>query len=90
MPDGFEHFLLNGLLHQRYFQQIYPAYLLKTRWVGRWLTWKRHFLENSDAAFARGGTQESNSPDKDKLIDALYAQIGRLKVENDFLKKKLK
>lgn len=52
--------------------------------------WKRHFLENSDAAFARGGTQESNSPDKDKLIDALYAQIGQLKVENDFLKKKLK
>ena len=27
--------------------------------------------------------------DNEKLLQALYAQIGQLKVENDFLKKKL-
>ena len=51
--------------------------------------WKKHFLENSDAAFQRGGDDAGKSSDKDKLIDLLYSQIGQLKVENDFLKKKL-
>jgi len=37
--------------------------------------WKRQFMDNSEAV------------EKDKLIDQLYAQIGQLKVENDFLKK---
>lgn len=52
--------------------------------------WKRQFLENSDAAFERPGSSDNTGTEKDKLIDLLYAQIGQLKVENDFLKKKLR
>ncbi len=52
--------------------------------------WKRHFMEHSGAAFERAGSEENKSPENEKFIEQLYAQIGQLKVENDFLKKKLK
>ncbi len=50
-------------------------------------TWKKEFLEKSSQVFEKG-----KSPDvvnNEQLIQALYAQIGELKVANDFLKKKL-
>jgi transposase len=51
-------------------------------------TWKKEFLNNSSAVFQKEGN--TNGPDdKEQLIQALYAQIGELKVANDFLKKKL-
>ena len=49
--------------------------------------WKKEFLGNSTVVFEKEST--SNTDDKDQLIQALYAQIGELKVANDFLKKKL-
>ena len=50
-------------------------------------TWKRDFISHSTAVFEK---ESKGSPgDQDKLIQALYAQIGELKVANDFLKKKL-
>lgn len=52
--------------------------------------WKRHFLDNSDAAFDRPGSEDGKNAEQEKLIQQLYSQIGQLKVENDFLKKKLK
>ena len=48
--------------------------------------WKAEFLENMSVVFERGGTPSSEgeeSPETEKL----YAQIGQLKVELDFLKK---
>ena len=48
--------------------------------------WKKEFLENMSSAF-RGG-QNAEEPMVD--VEKLYAQIGQLKVENDFLKKSLK
>ena len=49
--------------------------------------WKREFLEKMSIVFSSGSTQqEEPSIDAEKL----YAQIGQLKVENDFLKKSLK
>lgn len=45
--------------------------------------WKAEFLENMSAAFEKTGTPESESIDTQEL----YAQIGQLKVENEFLKK---
>ena len=46
--------------------------------------WKKEFQENMSRAFDKGSSEEP-SIDSDKL----YAQIGQLKVENDFLKKSL-
>lgn len=50
--------------------------------------WKREFLEHSDQVFDEKHTKK----DQDEQIDTkeLYAQIGQLKVENDFLKKSLR
>lgn len=45
--------------------------------------WKKEFLENAPQAF--GGTKEPEKKEVD--TEKLYAQIGQLKVENDFLKK---
>lgn len=48
--------------------------------------WKKEFLENMSNAF--DGSQNAEEPTVD--VEKLYAQIGQLKVENDFLKKSLK
>jgi len=51
------------------------------------LSWKKELRENSEKVFA---TDQRGSSDKSaKLIDELYRQIGQLKVDNDWLKKKL-
>jgi transposase-like protein len=49
--------------------------------------WKKEFLEKSSAVFEKESNGEN--ADKEQLIQTLYAQIGQLKVANDFLKKKL-
>ena len=48
--------------------------------------WKAELLENMAAAFEKGS--KSEEPDVDS--QELYAQIGQLKVENEFLKKSFK
>ena len=44
--------------------------------------WKSEFLANASAASKDAGLEESTVP-----VEKLYAQIGQLKVELDFLKK---
>lgn len=48
--------------------------------------WKRQALEQMPAIFAGGPAAR---PDSDAEKDALYREIGRLKVELDFLKKRM-
>lgn len=45
--------------------------------------WKAELLDNISAAFEKAGSAEKESVDTQEL----YAQIGQLKVENEFLKK---
>ena len=50
--------------------------------------WKREFLANASLVFEydqKPAARDENAIDPEKL----YAQIGQLKVENDWLKKKL-
>ena len=49
--------------------------------------WKKEFKENSALIFEKERGREKD--DKEALIQSLYAQIGELKVANDWLKKKL-
>ena len=51
--------------------------------------WKRHFLANASQLFDKEN-KHLEQEDQEKKLQELYAQIGQLKVENDFLKKKLK
>lgn len=48
-------------------------------------TWKKEFLENAAQAFEKG----HNKPKEDENVSKLYETIGQLKIENDWLKKKL-
>jgi len=47
--------------------------------------WKNEFLERMSVIFDNGTSKKSKEDFPD--IEKLYAQIGQLKVENDFLKK---
>jgi transposase len=51
------------------------------------MSWKKELRENSDKVFAP--EHRSKKGQSEKLIDELYRQIGQLKVDNDWLKKKL-
>lgn len=44
--------------------------------------WKKEFIENSSAAF-----ESKPSVEKEVDTEKLYAKIGQLEIENDFLKK---
>lgn len=49
--------------------------------------WKRQLLEGADVVFTR--KNQRNDKQNGVLETQLYEQIGRLKIENDFLKKKV-
>ena len=49
------------------------------------LQWKQEFLANSELVFAGSAEKEENVN-----LEALYAKIGQLEMERDFLKKSLK
>ena len=48
--------------------------------------WKKQLLDGAAGVFEGGGTAEATS---EAQVDLLYRQIGQLKVENDFLARKL-
>ena len=52
-------------------------------------TWKREAAAKLASAFETDGVGVNTEQQEDQL-EKLYAQIGQLKVENDFLKKKLR
>ena len=47
--------------------------------------WKRQLLDGAEEIFTRKNTRKQNGVEEAQL----YEQIGRLKIENDFLKKKV-
>lgn len=50
------------------------------------VTWKKRFLENSAAAFSEKPT---DSKESEAVQGRLYEQIGKLQMQNEWLKKKL-
>ncbi len=48
--------------------------------------WKRQLVEASPTAFASGSGRHTH--DQEQLVEQLYQQIGQLKVEVDWLRKK--
>ena len=50
-------------------------------------SWKKEFIEKAPSVFGKEGSAGAEGSDKEQLIQLLYAQIGELKVANDFLKK---
>lgn len=51
--------------------------------------WKKQLIENATLAFDKHGN-DKELEEAEKKTDELFSQIGQLKVENDYLKKKYK
>ena len=51
--------------------------------------WKREFLDNAAKVFSKGNEIKNTIEEVEKEKEELFKQIGRLKVENDWLKKKV-
>jgi len=49
--------------------------------------WKKQLLDGAASVFEGGGAVEG--PASEAQVDLLYRQIGQLKVENDFLSRRL-
>jgi transposase len=73
---------LEAIKNQKTLAELSQQYEVNSITISRW---KAEFLEKMSLIFEREGSgqEQSDSPEVDKL----YAQIGQLKVENDFLKK---
>jgi transposase len=78
--------VLEALKERSSIQEIAAKYEIHPQQI---TDWKRHFVDNSDSVFDRANKADQDTTDQQKLIELLYSQIGQLKVENDFLKKKL-
>ena len=50
--------------------------------------WKKQLLDGASSVFEGGGAAVEG-PASEAQVDLLYRQIGQLKVENDFLSRKL-
>jgi len=50
--------------------------------------WKKQLLDGAAGVFEGGGTASAGTA-SEAQVDVLYRQIGQLKVENDFLARKL-
>ena len=76
---------LEALRERQTVEQIAKKYELPPNQVSNW---KKEFINNAAAAFDGGATTEE-SRTQEATIEKLYAQIGQLKVKNDWMKKKL-
>ncbi|MHB1949800.1 MAG: transposase [Gammaproteobacteria bacterium] len=72
--------ILKGELTQ---QQITAKYGVHSTQLHNW---KKQAIEGIVAGFS--GKKERQTQDQNQLVDELYQQIGKLKVELDWLKKK--
>jgi transposase-like protein len=50
-------------------------------------SWKKQLLDGAAKVFEAGGSADGTA--SEAAVDVLYRQIGQLKVENDFLARKL-
>jgi transposase-like protein len=77
--------VLEALKERETIQQLAVKYEIHPNQI---TTWKKQFLENADAAFNQDGKNDELQQARQQL-DELYKQVGQMKVETDWLKKKL-
>lgn len=76
--------VLEALKERSTIEQIAKKYEVHPNQISGW---KKEFLSKATQVFGSGNGSEAH--DSEAVQERLYAQIGQLKVENDFLKKKL-
>jgi transposase-like protein len=75
---------LEAIKGEKTIAEIASEYSVHPNLVGQW---KKKMLENLPEIFEKG--EEKKVKDTDKERDELYRQIGIMKIENEWLKKKL-
>lgn len=74
--------VLEALQERETIQEIGKKYDIHPNQIS---TWKSQFLANANSVFEKGVLKSDDEREKDEL----YKKVGRLQVENDFLKKVL-
>ena len=74
---------LEALKEEKTIAEISSEYEVHSNMVTKW---KKQLKDNMSELFIRKNEQE---PDTERKIDNLYKEIGRIQVENAWLKKKL-
>ena len=77
--------VLEAIKNQKTLAQLSQQYEVNVITISKW---KADFLANMASIFERPGSSPDVQENPD--VEKLYAQIGQLKVENDFLKKSAK
>lgn len=77
---------IDALRGEKTIQEIAQKYEVHPNQV---TLWKKQLIDNATSAFDKDG-KDKDLEESEKKQDELYSQIGQLKVENDFLKKKYK
>jgi transposase-like protein len=77
--------VLEALRGEKTLQEIAIAPGVHPNMVRRW---KAPLLENAVSIFEKPGKETSVEAEAERVKDELYLQVGKLQVENDFLKKK--
>ncbi len=76
---------LEAIRGEQTIQEIAQKYEVHPNQVTQW---KRQLLDNATSAFEKSGKKSQADKEIEMKEDQLFSQIGRLKIENDFLKKK--
>ncbi len=78
---------LEAIKGQLTYAQIASKFEVHPTQIRRWKETLESGLENLFSEKHQSGNQDW---DKDKLIESLYKEIGKQKIENEWLKKKIK
>lgn len=76
---------LEAARNDRTLNEIGHEYGLHPIQVGKW---RKELIERAPELFTDGRKRGDDERSAERKLEELYEQIGRLKVENDFLKKK--
>ncbi len=76
---------LEAIQERESLSELATRYELHPQMINRW---KKEFLERAPELFSK--PEADKQQDKDKDLDKLYAKIGQLEMEKEFLKKNLK
>jgi transposase len=77
---------IEALRGEKTLQEIATAYEVHPNMVA---LWKKQLLESAETVFEKAG-KDKDAESAERAKDELYKQVGKLQVENEFLKKKYK